>query len=65
MDDPAYVGVKDGETRAFMREEPDYLDDMANTLAEWIRMGRSVERMPAANALARMKREHDARKNTG
>ena len=58
MDDPAYVGIKDGTIRAFTRDAEDYRDDIANSVAIWIRLGYAVERMNATEALARMTREH-------
>lgn len=32
MDDPAYVGIKNGEIRAFIRDDNRYLDDTAEAL---------------------------------
>lgn len=64
MDDFAYVGIKDGMIRAFCRDDGiEYPDEVATTLADWIKMGRTVERMPAKHALERMKAEHVARKS--
>lgn len=56
-EDYAYVAIKDGTIRAFMRDD-EYLDEIATALADWVKMGRTVERMRASAALDRMKAEH-------
>jgi hypothetical protein len=55
-----YVGIKDGTIRAFVVDDPKYPKDSAKLVAEWIRMGRTVERMDRKVALARIKAERVA-----
>jgi hypothetical protein len=51
--DFAYIGVKDGSVRAIVFDDAGYEKDTAKLVAEWITMGRTVERLPRAEALKR------------
>lgn len=51
----AYIGVnKDGQARAIVFDDPGYESDTAKIVAEWITMGRTVERLPVKEAAARI-----------
>lgn len=52
-----YVGFNEkGEARAFVRDDPKFPKDTAKMVAEWIREGRTVQRMTWAEAHAAMKK---------
>lgn len=50
----AYVGIKDGSIRAIVVDDTRYPDDTAEMISDWIKQGRTVERLPLGAALARM-----------
>lgn len=57
----AYVGIKDGTIRAIVFDDTRYPDDTARLVADWIKIGRTVERLPLSDAVSRMKAEHRSR----
>jgi hypothetical protein len=57
--DFAYIGVKDGTIRAIVADDPQYAKDTAKLVAEWIEMGRSIERVRWSDGVKRMKAEHE------
>lgn len=51
-----YVGFNAaGKARAFVRDDPKFRADTAKTVAEWIKEGRTVRRMPWDEMYAAMK----------
>lgn len=57
----AYVGIKDGTIRAIVVDDPDDTDLTAEMLADWIKMGRTVERMTVEAAIERARSEKPKR----
>lgn len=57
QDDFVYVGIKGGTIRALVVDDPKYPKDTADLVAEWITMGRTVERVDRKVAVDRMKIE--------
>ena len=53
----AYVGINNGTVRAVVVDDPNDLDLTADMLAEWVQMGRTVERMTLDAAITRMRCE--------
>jgi hypothetical protein len=54
----AYIGInKQGEVRAFVTDDPGDEHDTAKLVAEWIRMGRTVERVTVEEMHRRMNPE--------
>jgi hypothetical protein len=51
----AYVGIKNGSIRAVVVDDPKDTELTAEMLSDWIKMGRTVERMRLDDAIARMK----------
>lgn len=59
--DYAYIGINaDGLARAICHDDPQYKRDTAKTVAEWIRMGRTIERLPVDDACARLRKDWPA-----
>lgn len=51
----AYIGVNEaGSVRAIVIDDPKYKKDTAKLIAEWVTMGRTVERVDLAEAHRRM-----------
>jgi hypothetical protein len=51
----AYIGVnKFGSVRAFVMDDPGCEKETATLVAEWIEMGRTIERIPADELQSRM-----------
>lgn len=47
-----YVGFNAaGEARAFVRDDPKFASDTAERVAEWIKDGRTVQRLPWGEAV--------------
>lgn len=57
----AYVGIKDGTIRAIVVDNPDDTDLTAEMLADWIKMGRTIERMSIDAAIERARAEKSKR----
>jgi hypothetical protein len=56
--DFSYVGINpDGLARAIVHDDPAFKRDTAELIAEWIVMGRSIERLPSDDAIARLKKD--------
>jgi predicted regulator of Ras-like GTPase activity (Roadblock/LC7/MglB family) len=55
----AYVGIKDGTVRAIVVDDTRDADQTAKLVADWIKMGRTIERMPLHQAVERIKRERE------
>lgn len=54
----AYIGVnQQGQARAIVCDDAGYEKDTAKLVAEWITMGRTVERLPIEEAKARLNPE--------
>lgn len=53
----AYIGIRisDGSVRAIVCDDPGYEKQTAEIMADWEAMGRRVERLPIAEAKARMR----------
>lgn len=53
----AYIGIRpsDGSVRAICCDDPGYEKETARAVAEWIREGRIVERLPIEEARMRMR----------
>lgn len=58
MSDPAthaYIGInKAGSVRAIVFDDPGHETSTAEHVADWIKMGRTVERLPIKEACERM-----------
>jgi hypothetical protein len=58
----AYIGINaEGKMRAIVFDDPAYKKDTAKRVAEWIKMGRTVERLPAQEACDRMRADGPAK----
>jgi hypothetical protein len=54
----AYLGINTtGQARAICMDDPGYEKQTAETIADWIKMGRIIEWLPIAEACARLKRD--------
>lgn len=53
----AYVGIKDGTVRAVVIDDPSDTELTSEMLADWVKMGRTVERMTLDAAIIRMRCE--------
>lgn len=52
----AYIGINErGEVRALSMDDPGSERDNAKLVAEWLKMGRRVERLPVKEALAKFR----------
>lgn len=57
----AYIGINEnGLARAIVFDDPKYKRDTAKTIAEWIRRGRTIERLPVEQATERLRRDWPA-----
>jgi hypothetical protein len=55
----AYIGINAaGQVRAISMDDPGAEQENAKLICEWLAMGRTVERVPIAEAKARMS-DHD------
>lgn len=62
-DEFSYIGINaDGLAVALCVDDPKFKKDTAKTVAAWIRMGRSIVRLPDHEAIARLKSDHAKRK---
>jgi hypothetical protein len=62
----AYIGIRpDGLAVAVVFDDPGYETHTANTVMEWIRDGRIVERLDSETACARLHDDHSKRQDTG
>ena len=53
----AYVGIKNGTIRAVVVDDPKDTDLTAEMLSDWVKMGRTIERMALDAAIERMRVE--------
>jgi hypothetical protein len=61
MSGHAYIGINEnGLARAIVYDDPKWKKDTAKTIAEWIKMGRTIERLPVAEACDRLRRDWPA-----
>jgi len=51
----AYIGIEDGRVRAICRDDPGYEKSTAKMVANWIKEGRTVERVTVTEGMARIR----------